>query len=177
MDINLYNYFILAQNEDNEAKVYLYNKFLPIIKYYGKKLPYDEGETDITIFFFEFIKNCNLKKLKNRSNGEIFNYVKISIKGKFLNTIKQINKQNIKLVQFMDNSVYDDSHNFLEMRDFIMKTENLNTLEKNILIGKYIFDYTDIELSKILNITRTTLFKHKKKALNLIKEKIDDDFY
>jgi DNA-directed RNA polymerase specialized sigma subunit len=77
----------------------------------------------------------------------------------------------------MDNSVYDDSHNFLEMRDFIMKTENLNTLEKNILIGKYIFDYTDIELSKILNITRITLFKHKKKALNLIKEKIDDDFY
>ena len=58
-----------------------------------------------------------------------------------------------------------------------MKTENLNTLEKNILIGKYIFDYTDIELSKILNITRITLFKHKKKALNLIKEKIDDDFY
>jgi hypothetical protein len=51
VDINLYNYFILAQNEDNEAKVYLYNKFLPIIKYYGKKLPYDEGETDITIFF------------------------------------------------------------------------------------------------------------------------------
>lgn len=173
-NVSLYNYFILAQQEDNDAKLYLYNRFLPIIKYYGTKLPYGEGETDITIFFLEFIKNFKLNKFKNRSNGEIYNYVKISIKGNFLNTIKKINNQSIKTVQFEDNFTFYDNHNNLEIFNFIITTKKLDNLEKNILIGKYILDLTDIELLKMLNITRTTLYKHKKIALTAIKEDILD---
>lgn len=80
---NLYEAFKKAQNKSEEHVIELYNKFLPLIKGYGRKLNYEEAESDLIIFLLEYIKKINLNKFKNRSDGEIVNYIETNIQKEY----------------------------------------------------------------------------------------------
>lgn len=83
----LHEQFSQAQNGDELSKVEIYKKFLPCIKGFGRKLNYEEAETDLIIFLLEFIKKIDLKKFETRSDGEIVLYVHRAIKCRYINIL------------------------------------------------------------------------------------------
>lgn len=52
---------------------------------------------------------------------------------------------------------------------------NLNSIQKKIIIGKYMYNYSYKELTKILNVSRQTIYTQKKKALQKLKKELEDD--
>jgi hypothetical protein len=175
MTKSLYVLFKKAKEGDENAKVELYFKFLPCIKSFAKKLHYEESETDLTIFFLEFINKINLKKFYKRKNEEIDSYVNRAIKNKYINIVREnINKkiittplEDVILETYLFNYDYYEK---LENEYIFALMQNSNNIQKKIIIGKYIYDYSDVELTIILDVSRQTIYNNKKKALILIEK-------
>ncbi len=72
--MTLYNQLKKGQKVDKKAMEDIYSRFYLNIKKWGKKLGYEEGETDITIAFLELIKDINLEKFK-KEDKEIERFI------------------------------------------------------------------------------------------------------
>lgn len=171
----LYGLFCKAQKGDELAKVEIYNKFLPCIKGFGRKLNYEEAETDLIIFLLEFISKIDLKKFKNRNEGEIINYVHAAFKNKYINLLRIIINKNLELSILDVELVHLDYYEKLEKDSFLILLKNLNTIQKKIIIGKYVYDYSDTELAAILKLSRQSIYKNKKKAFDILKDSMMED--
>ncbi len=170
---NLYEVFKKAQDGNKEYVLELYNKFLPLIKRYGRKLNYEEAESDLTIFLLEYIKNVDLNKFKNRNNGEIINYTKLTFKSKYIDILRQLINKKIETTIVETELIYNDCYKNLEKEYTLSLMKNLNDRQRKIIIGRYIHGYSDDKLSKIYKISRQSVYKHRKKALELMKAEIN----
>lgn len=169
---NLYEIFKKAQNESEEHVIELYNKFLPLIKGYGRKLNYEEAESDLTIFLLEYIKKIDLNKFKNRSDGEIVNYIKLIFKNKYIDVLRQLMNKKIEATILETEFICNDCYKNLEKEYIFSLMKNLNDIQRKVIVGRYFHGYNDDNLSKIFKISRQTICKHRKKALELIKLEI-----
>ncbi len=68
--------------------------------------------------------------------------------------------------------IYNDDYKNLEEEYIFSLMKNLNDTQKKIIIGRYIYGYSDDELSKIFKISRQAVYKQRKKAIELIKIEI-----
>ncbi len=71
--------------------------------------------------------------------------------------------------------IYNDYYKNLEEEYIFSLMKNLNNTQKKIIIGRYIYGYSDDKLSKIFRISRQAVYKQRKKALGLIKIKIGEN--
>ncbi len=170
---NLYEVFKNAQNKSEEHVIELYNKFLPLIKGYGRKLNYEEAESDLTIFLLEYIKKVDLNKFKNRSDGEIVSYIKLIFKNKYIDLLRQLMNKKIETTILKTEFMCNDCYKNLEEEYFSSLIKNLNDTQRKIIVGRYFHGYSDDNLSKILKISRQAVYKHRKKAFELIKLEIN----
>ncbi|WPC42340.1 sigma-70 family RNA polymerase sigma factor [Clostridium sp. JS66] len=158
------------QNKDSLMKII--EMFKPLIKKYSRKLSYDGAETDLLITFIETVlflpifKNENLKKDKC-----IVGYIHSSIKNKYIylskknmNILKTETELNLDICQNEFSSSIEDS--------FLMKylVDNLNELQKKVIIQKFFYNYSDIEIGKKLKISRQAVNRIKKRALNNLRK-------
>ncbi|MDD4591422.1 MAG: helix-turn-helix domain-containing protein [Parabacteroides sp.] len=74
----LYN----AQNGDSDATIILVEKFKPLIKKYATQLNYYCAETDLVIALLELISSIDINKFKDGCDGEIVNYIYITLRNK-----------------------------------------------------------------------------------------------
>ena len=169
---NLYEVFKNAQNKSEEHVIELYNKFLPLIKGYGRKLNYEEAESDLTIFLLEYIKKVDLNKFKNRSDGEIVSYIKLIFKNKYIDVLRQLMNKNIETPIVKTEIICNDCYKNLEEEYILSLMKDLNDIQRKIIVGRYFHGYSDDNLSEILKISRQAVYKNRKKALELIKLEI-----
>lgn len=164
MTSNLYEILKRAQNGSEEQVIELYYKFLSLIKRYGKKLNYEEAETDLIIFLLEYINKANFDKFRNRSDGEIVNYIKLLFKNKYIDILRKLMNKKIETKIIDTEIIYNDYYKNLEEEYIFSLMKNLNDTQKKTIIGRYIYDYSDDELSKIFKISRQAVYKQRKKA-------------
>ncbi len=166
------NFLRWDKRGDEKAKLELYKKFLPRIKKFGRKLFYEEAETDLTIFLLEFINKANLEKFQNRKDEEIDSYIYKVFKNKYINILRQVINKNIEATILETDFICYDCYEKLEEKYIFDLMKNLNNIQKKIIIGKYVYDHSDIELAVLLNVSRQTIYKQKKKALITLKNEI-----
>jgi len=170
MEKTLYELFKMGQEGDKKAKIELYKKFLPRIKKFGRILFYEEA--DLTIFLLEFIDKANLEKFQNRKDEEIDSYIYKVFKNKYINILRQVINKNIETTILETDFICYDCYEKLDKEYFFGLLQNLNNIQKKIIIGKYVYDYSDTELITLLNVSRQTIYKQKKKALIILKDEI-----
>lgn len=130
------------------------------------------AETDLTIYLLEFIKKVDLEKFKNRNDGEIVNYMQASFKSKYINILKQIINKNIEMTILETEFIYLDRYEKLEEEQLFELIKSLSNMQKKIIIGKYVYGYTDNELAVIYDVSRQTISKQKKRAIASLKIKL-----
>ena len=164
MESEIYNKLILIKNGDNDELYLLIKKFEPIIKKLSRKLNYEEAETDLIIFFIEFVKSINLEKFKIKNDGIIVNYIKKSLYNKYTKLLSKKILNNIDNIEYRDNHILsqDDKTNIF-LYEYIKL--NLNRTQSMVIYYKYIHDLSDIEISRKLNISRQAVNKAKNKSL------------
>jgi len=168
----LYDLFVQAKDSSEVAKIEIYKKFLPCIKEFAKKLPYEESETDLVIFLLEFINNISLKKIENRSDGEIVLYVQNAIKCRYINILKALNNKKIEIVALEIDIGYYDYYEEIELDYISWLLSGLSDMQKKIIIGKYLYNYSNIKLSEICGISRQAVSRQRKKAIEIINLKL-----
>ncbi len=155
MNNELFQLLSNAQNGDKKATEKLYLKFSKLIKKFGKIVKSEEAETDIIIFFLEFIKKVNLKKLENKSSGEIVNYIYISLQNYTFSLIKQSLKKKIDESNIIADQIYHDNYDRFELTDSLNSLKKLSKIQKQIILDIYLYNYKISEIAKLLKTSCT----------------------
>jgi RNA polymerase sigma factor (sigma-70 family) len=71
------------------------------------------------------------------------------------------------------NNTYNNNYNYNStyLRDAIDKLSNL---QKKIIIYYYYYGYKDSEISKLLGISRQTIYKYKKKSYAILRKELEE---
>ncbi len=105
----------------------------------------------------EFINKVNLEKFQNRKDEEIDSYMYKVFKNKYINILRQVINKNIETTILETDFICYDRYEKLEEKYIFELMKNLNDIQKKIIIGKYIYGNSDIELAVLLNVSRQTI--------------------
>ncbi|MCD2345617.1 sigma-70 family RNA polymerase sigma factor [Clostridium guangxiense] len=157
-----------AQSNDKQAIMLIINKFKPLIKKYSYLLKYDDASSDLTISLIEIIKkipvctNANLK-----SDKFLVGYIASAIKNRYIYLSKKyyrvyLNETSLNLnnIKSSENIDLDDKIFVWELLDKLSKTQ------REVLILKFIKDYSDKDISKTLKISRQSVNRTKNRGLD-----------
>lgn len=169
MEINLSNLILKYQMEnDKEAIEELISYFNDITTNISKKLNYEEAQTDILICLIELLKRINLKSYNN--NNSIRAMVIRSLVNKRTDLFrKNILKKQEEYELNLDivSTYFDNDKSLLIIEDLI---KPLSSKQREVIKLSFVDQYSDIEISKIMNVSRQAVGQMKKRSLNLLKE-------
>ncbi len=157
------------RNQDIGAFVPLYDNFKKLINYYASKLSGEDSVSDLTVFFIELLYEIDLSRFKSDSSFAINKYIAVSIRNKYI----FLSVQNVKLQKFAM-QLFENNDSYLQSIDEQLAVGDafslLSVKQRMVLIYKYIYGYSDIEISCVLNITRQAVNGIKKRALKILKD-------
>lgn len=160
---------LFQQNSENFTNVLVL--FKSKINYLSYKLKYPEAATDLLIYLYEFTSNLDLTKFN--TSTELFKYIHTCLNNKSKNLYKSNNCKIDFNVVHLDSlllSIPDLNDSFSNITFFHL-ISTLPYKQQLILYYKFYLQFSDIEISNILNISRQAVNKSKRLALNKLKSK------
>ncbi len=147
----------------------LYDVFKRLIMFYSQKLHYDDAAGDLTLFFIELLYQLDLSKFESDDSISIKKYIAVSIKNRYI--ALSVNKD--RYFKF-SNNLHENSDGYLpDFEDRFSLLESIRGLsekQKMIVVYKYIYGYSDFEISVLLGISRQAVNRLKNRALISLRE-------
>lgn len=175
--MNLYSLVLLAQNGNDDALISIISKFNPLINKLSRKLSYEEAETDLVIYFIEIIKNVDLNKFNQECEGKLVSYINVAIKARCIDLFRKYIKNKLTEVE-LNVAITQESKNDNNMEDYlfiyqVVDMAKLTKTQKDFIIEKFIYERTDLEISKKFNVSRQSVNKTISRALKNIKNSVE----
>lgn len=155
MCYSLFEYAYKAKLNDPKCLEYLINKFQPLlIKYANKFSDFEDSKSELTLHLIGTIYKLPLDSTNFKQDKYIISYINKSI----INHYYLLKKKSVDpIIDYCVNSqlslTYTDKSNLI----FYDLINNLNVKEKLILEKKYIYNYTNSEIAKYLNVSRQNI--------------------
>lgn len=165
-----------SQHGDKEAMLSMINTFKPLIKKYSYYLNYDGANSDLIIAFIEIIRKMPINEDVNLKYDKfIVGYISSAIKNRYIYLSKKnyqicLNETELKLglVSIGVNIKFEDKIFIGEVLD------KLSEIQRRVLVLKFVKNYSDVDISKILNISRQSVNRAKNRALKNIRKYIGE---
>lgn len=173
MNDSLYELLRKCKTRNPGCILEIINKFNPLIKKYSYLLNYDDAEQDLIVALIEIVYKLPLNKIPTKcSDKYIVSYIHSALKNKYIYLSK---KQSILLKQSdeLDLNIYESSITSQDLYNYVFVKDLLNQvteLQRTILILKFIKNYSETEISDILDISRQSVNKAKNRALVTLKK-------
>ncbi len=152
------------RNQDMEAFALIYEAFRRLINLYASKIRYEDGVSELTLFLIEVLYGLDLSRFKSDDSFGIQKYIAVSLRNKYISlSMKSSQYEQYCLPLFADVIGKRDKTD-----EMILASQALSYLEpklREVLIYKYIYGYSDAELSKKYGVSRQSVNKMKIKAL------------
>lgn len=164
------------KNGDKESMLDIINQFTPLIEKYNRKYENEDISSELIITLIKLINSLDIKKFK--FDGEIINYIKIAIKNKYLDIIRQNSKKNEFLFYELDTDILDYNNSYEELISNIEYERILNTLnekEKLIIDGLYNLQKKEVEIAQELGVSKQNIHNIKRKTLKKISEFVEKE--
>lgn len=172
MRILLYN----AQNGDQNAALLLVEKFEPLIKKYAKQLNYYCAETDLVISLLELISSINLKKFENAHDGEVVNYIYVTLRNKKIDLHRKLKLHSIEEIHIEPATFTyiqaNDGLNTTSPLDWTSLLNDLSEKQRFVISNKYIKGFTDAEIADQMNISRQAVNRLINRALENLRNNV-----
>lgn len=179
MNTNLLNQITIFQdNSEKFTDILAY--FNSKIKYLSYKLKYPEAETDLIIYLYEFLKLINNKRFE--TDKDILMYINKCLKNKSIALFHKVVKDK-ELMNFTSESEMLDVINCEENNDEysdIMFNDLISLLkpkQKQIIFYKFYLQLSDIEIARLLQISRQAINKTQRVALKTLKIELYKEGY
>lgn len=112
------------------------------------------------------VKNILTQKLMYEpTNEEISNYLEIPLE-KIEEALKNYTYEDIEKINYKIRNKDFDQDKLIYLKDFI---NNLKEPDKSIMIKRYIYDLTEDQTAKQLNLSQVTVSRHEKKILQKLR--------
>lgn len=142
-------------------------KFSPLIKKYKRKLNYEDAENDLIEHFIIIIRGMPTMN----TEAKAIKYINFCMKNKFIKLSKKNKNYSDKiiLIDFTEDIYCNQTGHKQLSIDMKNCLNQLSDNRKKILILRYIYGYSDEEISNMMKISRQAVCKSRKKALEQLK--------
>lgn len=170
--LNLYNVIKSFTNGNPDDLLKVIEFFDPLLKSLHNKSSSTETYSELILFLMELLNKLPLHKEILKENKYLISYISKSLKNYYI----KLNKKSYKLYdsEFSTDLIYlyDECNEYNDFNYTIFKDllNELTDLERQIIIYKYVHLYSDIEISKLRNVSRQSVYKTHKRALKKLKE-------
>lgn len=151
---------------DMEAFAHIYNEFEKLIYHYSRKIESEDARQELTVFLIELLYKIDLS-----DSNEIRRYISVCLRNKYIYLSKQ-NKSSSYLFDKISancDTYYDFSEDTVLLRELIA---NLPKKQREVIVYRYIYNYSDMEISQIMNISRQAVNGLRNRALCSLREYI-----
>lgn len=171
MPTDLLEEITLFQDKSNNF-IDILSFFNSKIKYLSYKLKYPEASTDLIIFLHQLILKLDFHKFN--SDEEILKYIKKCLENKAIKLSYKINFDKNFILFHSDSEILDviDKTNSNDAYSNIFFNDLISTLkpkQKQIMFFKFYLQLSDIEIAKMLNISRQAVNKSERASLKKLK--------
>ena len=168
------------QSGNDRTLMELIEYFQPLLKKYAFMLGYQDAYNNLLMEFIEFLQKMPLTALNSANDGTIVEYIRVTVANFYRAEVKKIIKKKNEIlmselsesqqsVVYNQNSGCDDTFLFEYELDKILNEE-----EKEIIYLIYVLEFTSYDIAKMKNKTRQAINQKKKRALNKLREYIDN---
>lgn len=162
------------QEHDADAVEALIEKFLPAIRKYANMLGYDGAESDLIIFFIEQVYRLKLAKIKSFHEGQAVNYIARMIRNAAIDIYR---KRCLRVQEVCLTSIHDRADDKLPDKQLVKELiGELNERQRQVIIGKYFYGYSDKEIGDALGVSRQAINRMHNRALNIMRNRERGDF-
>lgn len=170
MSDGFYKVISQAQNDDKQAIMFVINKFKPLIGKYSYLLKYDDASSDLIISLIEIIKKMPIHTNENlKIDKFLVGYIASAIKNRYIYLSKKYYKVYLNEITLNLNNInIGNSEKFdLDDKIFVWQLlDKLSKLQREVLILKFIKDYSDKDICKTLKISRQSVNRTKNRGLD-----------
>lgn len=170
MSDGFYKIISRAQDNDKQAIMFIINKFKPLIGKYSYLLKYDDASSDLIISIIEIIKKIPIDTNENlKIDKFLVGYISSAIRNRYIRLSKKHCKVHSNEITLNLNNVniWNGEKIDLDEKIFVWQTlDKLSKLQREVLILKFIKDYSDSDICKILKISRQSVNRTKNRGLD-----------
>ena len=156
------------KNQKTEVFPLILRVFERLINRYAKLLGNCDSAQELNLFFIELLFSIDTGKFASDSSNSMAKYIAVALRNKYI----EISKNNCKQKSF--NTPFTESFYLIDT-DLNRKLETEEMLEllserqRQVIICKYFYNYTDIEISHIMKISRQAVNNLKNRALQTLR--------
>ena len=170
INMELYDLLNRARNNDKDALYEIIKDFEGTLKKLSNNLYYEEAETDLIIELLSLIRNIDIRKFKDSSHRQIAKYIHIHLRKRALNLLRN-RKRELSFMEINYDILVDTSKANVEDTVLIsILIKSLPKKQRDIIIMKYIYELSEIDIAKILGISRQAVNRLKNRALNNLRK-------
>ncbi|MBP3600410.1 MAG: sigma-70 family RNA polymerase sigma factor [Clostridia bacterium] len=147
----------------------IYAEFERLIIFYSCKSGGEDYIQELTIFLIELLYSIKTEKFKKDGSLCLKKYIAVAIRNKYITLCREALKYESHLAQAeeKDFGYYSSAEERILIKDILKK---LSPRQRMVIKYKYIYGYSDIELSCLLNISRQAVNRLKNRAITALKE-------
>lgn len=157
------------KNRDMTAFTQIYEQFEGLILFYARKLGGEDYAQELTLFLLELLYSIKPESFNADHSIGIKKYISVCIRNKYI----ALSKEKQKYTSITNAALENDFCCASSAESFVAVEDMLNCLsprQKLIMIYKYIYGYSDIEISMLLDISRQAVNRLKNRAITLLRE-------
>ena len=164
----LKNLILSFRGGEIKAFPVIYEEFKKMINFYSRKIGDEDSGQELMMFLIETLYGIELERFISDSNDNLKRYIAVALRNKYI----ALSKANVRdLTMLLDlyekDAIYNYSDDEILLRDML---GSLSEKQRKIIIYKYIYGYSDLEISKILCISRQAVNRLKNRGFDIIRE-------
>ena len=163
------------RKRDMTAFPIIFNEFEKLINFYSYKLSDEDAFQELTTFLLELLYNLDFRVFKKDSSDSLKRYIAVCIRNKYIAISKGIEKHKTADFPVFENAAADYS-DFLQSQILKDAVRLLPPKQRRLIIYKYIYNYSDVEIAEFLNISRQAVNRLKNRAIENLKAYYTEDF-
>lgn len=157
------------QNQDMSHFSELYGVFEKLLRFYEKKLGYDDAGQELTLFLLELLYGLDTDKFMPDDTESLKRYIAVSVRNQYI----LLSKRNQRYA-LTCNELYDNlGHYSVEPDDGITLAEGLKLLSERQRLAvayRYIYGFSDVEIADMLSVSRQAVNRLESRGLAVLRE-------
>lgn len=168
----MYNYLFKElierfKNQEVSAFEMIYDEFKRLINFYARKLAYEDASGELTLFLIELIYSPKIAKFPCDKTDSLQRYIAVAIRNKYIELSKKKSRENSFCLELCE---WDGSeNNFINKLQVEEALGHLTERQRNIILYKYVYGFSDCQIAKMLSITRQSVNRLKNRGLKELK--------
>ncbi len=161
------------QNHDMKNFEEIYKNFSNLIYYYANRIGNDDAAQELSVFFVDLLFKIKLSRFKDSNDLDLQSYIAVCIRNKYILISEKTQKYNNLNSEFQDGlggyePTYDDRISVLGGLSI------MNSKQRKVLIAYYYYNYSDIEIARMMNISRQSVNKLRNHGLQFLRKYFSD---